>query len=57
MLTLYQTLRVVPNELAEAAEAFRYNPWQKILASGVHLFISGVTVEYGWYRSLPPGLR
>lgn len=29
MLTLYQTLRVVPNELVEATEVFRYNPWQK----------------------------
>ncbi|MDM3279858.1 MULTISPECIES: ABC transporter permease subunit [Citrobacter] len=34
MLTLYQTLRVVPNELAEATEVFRYNPWQKFWRLG-----------------------
>ena len=34
MLTLYQTLRVVPNELVEAADAFRYNPWQKFWRLG-----------------------
>ncbi|EQA1624985.1 ABC transporter permease [Enterobacter asburiae] len=28
MLTLYQTLRVVPHELKHAAAAFRCNPWQ-----------------------------
>ncbi|WP_411177276.1 ABC transporter permease subunit (plasmid) [Klebsiella oxytoca] len=34
MLTLYQTLRVVPNELAEATDAFCYNPWQKFWRLG-----------------------
>ncbi|HBA7544042.1 TPA: ABC transporter permease subunit [Escherichia coli] len=34
MLTLYQTLRVVPNELTEAADVFRYNPWQKFWRLG-----------------------
>ncbi|MGK0600347.1 ABC transporter permease [Yokenella regensburgei] len=34
MLTLYQTLRVVPNELSEAARVFRYNPWQKFWRLG-----------------------
>jgi NitT/TauT family transport system permease protein len=29
MLTLYQTLRIVPKELDEAARSFNYNPWQR----------------------------
>lgn len=29
MLTLYQTLRIVPGELNEATHMFRYNPWQR----------------------------
>ncbi|MFT2795708.1 ABC transporter permease subunit [Serratia sp. N21D137] len=29
MLTLYQTLRIVPSELDEAARSFNYNPWQR----------------------------
>ncbi|QIX94810.1 ABC transporter permease subunit [Cedecea sp. FDAARGOS_727] len=34
MLTLYQTLKVVPDELSEATEAFGYNPWQKFWRLG-----------------------
>jgi NitT/TauT family transport system permease protein len=29
MLTLYQTLRIIPHELDEAARSFNYNPWQR----------------------------
>lgn len=29
MLTIYQTLRVVPQELTEATQVFHYNPWQR----------------------------
>ncbi len=29
MLALYQTLRIVPKELDEAARSFNYNPWQR----------------------------
>ncbi|MCR1768941.1 ABC transporter permease subunit [Burkholderia glumae] len=29
MLTVYQTMRVVPKELREVADSFRYNAWQR----------------------------
>lgn len=34
MLTLYQTLRIVPSELNEATHMFRYNPWQRFWRLG-----------------------
>jgi len=34
MLTMYQTLRVVPNELTEVSCAFQCNPWQRFWRLG-----------------------
>ncbi|VTR53703.1 ABC-type anion transport system, duplicated permease component [Serratia fonticola] len=45
MLTLYQTLRIVPSELDEAARSFNYNPWQRFWRLEVYLFRTWVIVE------------
>ncbi|MGK3142353.1 ABC transporter permease [Pantoea sp. C2G6] len=42
MLTLYQTLRVVPDELNEAAVAFRANPWQRFWRVGFVYSVPGL---------------
>lgn len=42
MLTLYQTLRIVPAELSEATYVFGYNPWQRFWRLGFIYSIPGL---------------
>lgn len=42
MLTLYQTLRIVPSELNEATHIFRYNSWQRFWRLGFVYSIPGL---------------
>lgn len=42
MLTLYQTLRVVPHELTEATFAFHCNPWQRFWRLGFLYSVPGL---------------
>jgi len=42
MLTLYQTLRIVPTELTEATLVFRYNAWQRFWRLGFIYSIPGL---------------
>jgi len=42
MLTLYQTLRVVPHELSEATVAFRCNPWLRFWRLGFLYSVPGL---------------
>ncbi|MGP3590303.1 ABC transporter permease [Vagococcus sp. WN89Y] len=42
MLTLYQTLRIVPAELTEATQVFHYNPWLRFWRLGFIYSIPGL---------------
>lgn len=42
MLTLYQTLRIVPGELTEATQVFHYNSWQRFWRLGFIYSVPGL---------------
>ncbi|MEX0633851.1 ABC transporter permease subunit [Serratia ureilytica] len=60
MLTLYQTLRIVPKELDEAARSFNYNPWQRFWRLEFIYSVPGllwnamVSQSAAWFAWWPP---